>query len=61
VGARTVEDWIKDGLLVPVPMPGSTLKDKEGNVIALASRRRIAKILIAKEDLDRLIDEKRVP
>jgi predicted site-specific integrase-resolvase len=61
VCARTVEDWIHDGLLAPVPMPGSTLKDKQGNIIALGSRRRISKILIAREDLDRLIDQKKAP
>jgi hypothetical protein len=59
VGTRTVEDWIRDRLLEPVPMPGSTIKDKAGNVIATAGQRRIAKILIAREDLDRLIDEKK--
>jgi hypothetical protein len=59
VGARTIEDWIHDGLIEPVPMPGSTLKDKAGNIIARAGRRRIAKILIDRADLDRLIDERK--
>ncbi len=59
VGARTVEDWIHEGLLTPVPMPGSTLKDRQGNVVASAGRRRIAKILIDRGDLDRLIDERK--
>ena len=59
VGARTIEDWIHDGLLEPVRMPGSTLKDKAGNIIAPAGRRRIAKILIDRTDLDRLIDERK--
>ena len=59
VGSRTIEDWIRDGLLQPVPMPGSTLKDKSGAVIARAKARRIAKILIDREDLDRLIAERK--
>jgi hypothetical protein len=59
VGSRTLEDWIHAGLITPVPMPGSTIKDKAGNVIATAGRRRIAKILIDKADLDRLIDERK--
>jgi hypothetical protein len=59
VGSRTVESWIYDGLLTPVPMPGSTLKDKNGNVIANARARKLAKILIDKADLDRLIDERK--
>ena len=59
VGERTLEDWLYDGLLEPVPMPGSTLKDKAGNIIARAKARRIAKILIAREDLDALIDQRR--
>jgi hypothetical protein len=59
VGARTVEDWVRDGLLDPVPMPGSTIKDKSGNVIARAKARRIAKILLDREDLDRLISARK--
>ncbi|MBN2321254.1 MAG: helix-turn-helix domain-containing protein [Acidobacteria bacterium] len=59
IGARTIEDWIRDGLLEPVPMPGSTIKDKSGKVICTAKSRRICKILIDREDLDRLIEERR--
>jgi hypothetical protein len=59
IGTRTIEDYVHDGILSPVPMPGSIIKDKAGNVIAHSKARRIAKILIAKEDLDRLIDERK--
>jgi hypothetical protein len=59
IGSRTIEDWIHDGILSPVPMPGSILKDKAGNVIAHSRARKIAKILIAKEDLDALIDARK--
>ncbi len=55
VAERTIEDWIADGLLTPVPMPGSTLRKKK-QIIAHAKDRRIAKILLAKEDIDALID-----
>ena len=60
VGERTVEGWVHERIIEPVPMPGSILKDKNGNVIASASRRRIAKILIDKADLDALIDQRKV-
>ena len=59
VGKRTIEDWIRDGLLEPLPMPGSTIKDKRGNVVANAKSRRIAKILLDRQDLDQLIEERR--
>jgi hypothetical protein len=59
VGKRILEDWIYDRILEPVPMPGSILKDKSGNVIARAKNRRIAKILIDREDLDQLIIERK--
>jgi len=59
IGSRTLQDWVADGILTPIPMPGSTIKDKSGNVIASAKHRRIAKILLDREDLDRLIKERR--
>lgn len=59
VGDRTVEDWIHEGLLTPVPMPGSTLRDRQGHIITPASRRRIAKILIERSELDRLIHSRK--
>jgi hypothetical protein len=59
VGPATVNDWVKDNLLTPVEMPGSTLRDRAGNVIAHAKARRIAKILIDRADLDKLIDQRK--
>jgi excisionase family DNA binding protein len=59
VGTRTIEDWIHDGILEPVPMPGSTIRDKSGNIIARAKTRKIVKTLIDREDLDRLITDRR--
>jgi hypothetical protein len=59
VGEATIRDYVNDKILVPIPMPGSTLRDKSGKIIAHAKARKIAKILIDKADLDRLIDERR--
>ena len=59
VGKRTLEDWIAAGLLIPVAMPGSTLRDKQGNIIASAGKRRICKILLDVRDLEALIDERK--
>lgn len=59
VGESTVRDYISDGLLHPVKLPGSTLRDQSGRVIAHAKNRKIVKILIDKADLDRFIDERR--
>ena len=59
VGPATIRDWIAAGVLTAVPMPGSTLRNRHGKTIAAADRRRIAKILIDRTDLDRLIDERK--
>jgi hypothetical protein len=59
VGERTISDWIHDGILTPVPMPGSTLRDRHGRLIARASRRKLAKILIDRQDIDELIDSRK--
>jgi hypothetical protein len=40
-------------------MPGAAIR-KNGNVIAPARVRKIAKILIDRESLDKLIDERKV-
>ena len=56
ISESTVRDWIADGLLKPVPMPGSTLRDKRGCIISHSKNRRIAKVLIDRADLDALID-----
>jgi len=56
IAESTWRDYVADGLIVPVPMPGSTLRDKNGKIVVHAGARRIAKILLAKEDVDALID-----
>ena len=57
LGPQTIRDWVNEEILMPVPMPGSTLRDRHGKIIAPASKRRIAKILIDRNDLDQLIEE----
>jgi hypothetical protein len=59
VGESTVRDYIADGLLTAVQLPGSTLRDKAGNIVAHARARRISKILLDKADLDKLIDQRK--
>jgi hypothetical protein len=59
IGESTIRDYVAEGILCPVELPGSTLKDKNGKVIARAGSRRIAKILIDREDLDRLIEQRK--
>ncbi len=56
VGESTIRDYVADNILKPVSLPGSTLRDGSGRVIARSKQRKIAKILIAREDLDRLVD-----
>jgi hypothetical protein len=59
ISESTIRDYVADKILQAVELPGSTLRDKSGTIVAHAKARRIAKILILKEDLDRLIDERR--
>jgi hypothetical protein len=59
LGISTLRDYVADGLLTPVQMPGSILREKNGKVIAHARTRKIAKILIDKSDLDNLINERK--
>ena len=55
VSVSTVRDYIDDGILQPVPLPGSLLR-KNGKIVARPSARAIGKILITRESLDHLID-----
>jgi hypothetical protein len=59
VGESTVRDYVNDKILIPVKLPGSTLRDRSGRVISYSKNRRITKILIDRADLDKLIDERR--
>lgn len=59
IAESTWRDYIADKIIEPVSMPGSTLRDRAGAVIAHAKDRKIAKILLAKEDVDALIQQRR--
>jgi hypothetical protein len=59
VGESTIRDYVAEKILQPVQMPGSTLRGRNGGIIAHSKARRIAKILIAREDLDKFIDERK--
>jgi hypothetical protein len=56
VGPQTIRDWVAAKLLPTIQMPGSTLR-RNGHIVAPANKRRIAKILIDRADLDALIEE----
>lgn len=55
VGEQTIRDWVLDQLLRPVEMPGSALRDKQGQMISKPSRRKIGKILLDRLDIDLFI------
>ena len=59
LGISTLRDYVNDGILASVQMPGSTLRGRGGRVIAHSKVRRIAKILIDRADLDKLIDQRK--
>jgi hypothetical protein len=56
VGESTVRDWAHAGILVPVPMPGSALRQAGGRVIAGCRDRRMVKLLFDRLDLDAFVD-----
>jgi excisionase family DNA binding protein len=55
VGESTIRDWIADGMISPVRLPGSTLRSRSGRIISHSKHRRIVKILLDREDLNRFI------
>ncbi len=59
VGVQTVRDYAADGILQPVDLPGSTLRDKSGNVVARPRQRKIAKLLFDREDLDKFVEDRK--
>lgn len=59
VGTRIIEDWIREGILQAVPMPGSAIRSPGGSIVTPAAKRKISKILIDREDLDKLIAERK--
>lgn len=56
VSPATVRDWLLDGILQPVALPGSCLRNKAGQVVARPSQRRLAKLLLDRHSLDEFIE-----
>ena len=59
ISPRVIEDWLKDQIIQSIGMPGSSIRDKSGNIVAHAKNRKIVKHLILREDLDALIDQRK--
>jgi len=59
IAESTWRDWVSDGIIEPVEMPGSALRGKGGRIIARPRDRRLAKILLDRRDVDRLIAERK--
>ena len=59
VGESTIRDYVAGGILRSVEMPGSTLRDRAGNIVAPAKNRKLAKIMLDKMDLDKFIEERK--
>ena len=53
--ASTARDWVNDGLLEPLALPGTFLRDKTGKVIAAPHQRKLAKIVVLRADVDALL------
>jgi hypothetical protein len=54
VGVQTVRDWVDDVLLEPVRVPGAALREKGGRIVSRPGKRRMAKLLFDRDDLDDL-------
>jgi len=59
VGERTIEDWLYERILQRVCMPGTILRSKTRGVISGAKKRSIKKVLIDRQDLDLLINQRK--
>jgi excisionase family DNA binding protein len=51
-----IRDWVIDGTLRPVRLPGSRLK-KQGRLIANSKDHAMRKIMVDRNDLDQLIED----
>lgn len=56
VGESTVREYAHEGILVPVALPGSALRQPGGRVVAGCRDRRMTKLLFDRLDLDALVD-----
>jgi hypothetical protein len=56
LGEATIRDYTAAKILQPVHMPGSLIRDGNGEVIARPGDRRMVKFLFDKNDLDAFVD-----
>ncbi len=56
VGEQSVRDYIADGILTPVKLPGAKIRGENKTVIARPRQRTMNKLLIDREDCDKLIE-----
>jgi hypothetical protein len=56
LGQSTVRDYVHSGLLVPIALPGSALRQSGGRVVAGCRDRRMSKLLFDRFDLDAFVD-----
>jgi excisionase family DNA binding protein len=56
VGVQTIRDWTHAGILTPVRLPGSLIRDDGGQIVSKPNDRPIHKFLFYVRDLDALVD-----
>jgi predicted site-specific integrase-resolvase len=59
IGKATVRDYLAEGILKTVALPGSRLRKPGGAVTSFSKDHELRKVLIDRADLDQLIDEAR--
>jgi hypothetical protein len=55
----TLRDWVSDGLLRPLRLPGTCLRDRGGRVITRPRAHTLNKIIVLKSDVDALLEKAR--
>jgi hypothetical protein len=48
----TARDWVSDGLLKPLRLPGSCIRDKAGRIVTRPRDHSLNKIIVLKADVD---------
>jgi hypothetical protein len=56
VSESTVRDYVHAGILVPIPLPGSALRQPGGRIVASCRDRRMTKLLFDRLDLDAFVE-----
>lgn len=53
----TIRDWISDGVVARVRLPGSRLRNGKGKLVSPSTSHSMRKFLLDRRDLDKLIEE----